>query len=170
MSLLALRANRFDEAMDHLNGITGNAAGHLSVSLLRSDILAARGKQKESIAILEELDAVNPGRYAVVERRLEHLQSARNFREAQDIVNRYLRDVDSPDPRAWRELAEIRQQIGDSAGSHEALAHYFDELDELERARGQLELALRHVPTASQDELRLRASLKSIKRRLGVRG
>ena len=68
-----------------------------------------------------------------------------------------------PNPLAWRQLASIQQQLDDEAGSHESLARYFEALDELERAQGQLELALREVPAGSQDEIRLTASLRNLK-------
>lgn len=166
LALLALRGNKLDQANNHLNAMQPEVQRHLAVRLLRSDVLAAQGKDKASVALLEELDALHPGRYSVVERRLDRLQTTRRTNAAEDVVNRYLRDVDSPNPLAWRNLAAIRQRMGDTGGSHEALAHYFDALDELERAQGQLELALRHVPAASQDELRLRASLKALKDRI----
>ncbi len=169
LSLLALRAGDFGEAARHLDDIPASVSRHLSVALLRSDILAARGDRDAAIELLEDLDAVYPTRFSIIERRLEHLQNARQIDKAEDIANRYLRDAEKPDPRTWRTLASLRQQVGDSAGSHEALAHYFERLNELERARGQLELALRHVPTASQDELRLRASLKAVKDRIARR-
>ena len=68
-------------------------------------------------------------------------------------------------PLAWRELASIQQRLGDAAASHESLAHYFAGVNELQRARSQFELALQMVPTASQDELRLQASIKALGKR-----
>lgn len=166
LALLALRGNRLEDASRQLNAMDRRDKQHLAVSLLRSDVLAAKGDRDAAVAMLEELNVLHPGRYSIVERRIAHLQTAHRMAAAENVVNRYLRDVDSPNPLAWRELADIRQRMGDNAGSHEALANYFESLDDLTRAQGQLELALRYVPTASLDELRLRASLKAMKDRI----
>lgn len=169
LALLALRADRPAQAMEHLDALEAPASDHLYVALLRSDILARSGQHAEAVDLLEQLDVIYPTRYSIVGRRIEQLQAMRQINAAQDVANRYLRDAESPDPLAWRELAALRQRTGDTAGSHEALAEYFEQLNELERARGQLQLALRHVSTASQDELRLRASLRALNQRIAGR-
>ena len=106
-----------------------------------------------------------PYRFSIVEKRLDALIAKRQLPKALNIVNRYIRSHETPSPLAWRQLANIQQLIGDSAGSHESLARYFEELDELQRAKGQLELALQAVPGGSQDEIRLSASLRNLNER-----
>lgn len=169
LALLALRSDRPQEAQKHLQNIDKNTAKHLKVALLRSDVLARLGQDDAALRLLDQLDVIYPTRYSIVERRIALLQASRQINAATDVANRYLRDAETPEPLAWRELAALRQRTGDTSGSHEALAAYFESLDELERARGQLELALRHVSTASQDELRLRASLRALNQRISGR-
>ena len=163
LALLELNANRLDEARAHLDGIDALAPAHPMVELLRADLLEAAGEEREARARLAALADLYPERYSIVEKRVGQLMRARQPERARGVVQRYLRDVDSPEPLAWRQLAGIEQRLGDVAGSHESLAHYFQELDELQRAESQLELALRHVPAASQDELRLQASLRALR-------
>lgn len=148
---------------DALRGLAGENPG---VDLLETELMEAEGERDGALRRLAELDALYPGRYSIVERRLEDLTDARRLGDAVAVANRYLRDVQHPDPRAWRALAGLREQLGDPAGSHEALARWFEELNEDSRAEGQLELALAQVAVASQDELRLRASLAAVRGRL----
>lgn len=163
LALLALRGSRVDEALEHLERLDALAPAHPTVELLRAEVLEASGAQRDSRERLAALEELYPERYSIVEKHAEQLVRARRPAEARDVVQRYLRRVAVPDPLAWRQLAGIRQQLGDTAGSHEALARYFEGYDDLQRAESQLELALRQVPPASQDELRLQAGLKALR-------
>lgn len=169
LALLALRGNRLAQAAEHLEQLEESAPAHPMVALLQADLLEARGMESEAGKRLEALADLYPERFSIVEKRVEQLARAGRNENALDVILRYLRSIDRPDPLAWRQLASIRQQLGDSSGSHEALAHYFDALGELARAEGQYELALRGVPAASQDELRLQASLKAIREKAARR-
>lgn len=142
------------------------APGHPWTAFAEAELLEVEGEVDAALERAAELDALYPGRYSIVERRLEWLVDTRRLEEAEAVANRYLRDVDSPNPLAWRTLADVRQRTGDPVGSHEALARHFEALDEDELAAGQLELALAQVPVGSQDELRLRAALAAVSSRL----
>jgi len=163
LALLALRANRLDEALVELERLDELAPAHPTVELLRTDALEAKGEVRDSRERLAALSELYPEHYSIVEKRVEQLTRARRVEEALDVVQRYVRSAEAPDPLAWRQLAGIRQRLGDEVGSHESLARYFAALDELQRAEDQLELALRQVPPASQDELRLQAELKALR-------
>jgi len=169
LALLALRGNRLEEAATHLEQLAKEAPAHPMVALLQADLLEAEGRESESRRQLEDLNKLYPERFSIAEKRIEQLSRAGRVDNALDVSLSYLRGVERPDPLAWRQLASIRQQLGDSAGSHEALAHYFEAFDELERAESQFELALRNAPAASQDELRLQASLKAIREKAARR-
>jgi len=166
LALLALGSNRLDTARQHLDALNDMHEEHPSVALLDVQWLAQSGARSAALERLAELDALYPGRYSIVEQRSELLIEARRLAESRDVLLRYLRDAAPIDPDAWRALANVRQRLGDSAGSHEALARWFEALDELERAESQLQLALRHVPIGSQDELRLQASLNGMRTRI----
>lgn len=163
LALLALRGNRVELAFKYLERLDKLAPAHPMVALLRADVLEAKGDERDSRLRLEALSDLYPDRYSIVEKRIEQLSQAGLLVDALAVAQRYLRGVERPDPLAWRQLASVRQRLGDSAGSHEALAHYFEALDEFQRAEGQFELALRQVAAASQDELRLEAGLRAVR-------
>ena len=140
------------------------APAHPMVELLSSDIYA-QDKSRDNNQRLAGLSDLYPERYSIVEKRLEQLTRAKRLGEAMRVANHYLRNIDKPNPLAWRQLAAIQELLDDQAGSHESLARYFEAIDELQRATGQLELALREVPADSQDKLRLEANLKGLRNR-----
>ena len=161
LALMSARNNRISEARDYFESLDATVAADPFVELLRADISPA-SDAKDIDTRLAALSELYPNLYSIVEKRLDGLISRRQLTEASSVAMRYLRVDTSPNPLAWRQLASIQQQLGNDASSHESLARYFEALDELERARGQLELALQTVATGSQDEIRLSASLKNL--------
>ena len=160
LALVSQRNNRMSEAKTYFEALDTLTVANPMVELLRADIQGTDENTADRLAALSEL---YPERYSIVEKRLEALVQRRQLPYAADVATRYVRSNQQPNPLAWRQLASIQQQLDDEAGSHESLARYFEALDELERAQGQLELALREVPTGSQDEIRLTASLRNLK-------
>ncbi len=166
LAMIALLDGDREAAREAIDSLKELAGAHPNVALLETELMQVEGRPEEALDRLAELDALYPGRWSIVERRVEGLVDARRLPAATMALNRYLRDVERPDPAAWRALAGIREQTGDTAGSHEALARHFEALNEDLRAADQLELALAQVPVASQDELRLRASLEAVRDRM----
>jgi predicted Zn-dependent protease len=164
LALMHQRANRLSEAKQYLAQLDTLISAHPMVELLRADIAGTSNGGGDD-AVLSALSELYPDRYSIVEKRLDQLVRDRRLGEARKVANDYLRGTANPDPLAWRQLASIQERLDDQAGSHESLARYFEALDELERASSQLELALRQVPPASQDQLRLEASLKDLRAR-----
>ncbi len=162
LALINQRANKLDDAKAYLQELDTLIKAHPMVELLRADI-ATMDNQRSDDTVLAALSDLYPERYSIVEKRLEQLIQDRRLGLAMQVANEYLRSNSHPDPLAWRQLASIQERLDDQAGSHESLARYFQALDELERAMGQLELALQQVAPESQDELRLEASLKELR-------
>ncbi|WP_157736300.1 M48 family metalloprotease [Granulosicoccus antarcticus] len=162
LALIHQRANRPDDAKRYLKELDTLISANPMVELLRADI-AGLNNQRSDDAVLSALSELYPERYSIVEKRLDQLTQDRRLGQAKQVATHYLRNTSNPDPLAWRQLASIQEQLDDQAGSHESLARYFEALDELGRATSQLELALRQVPAASQDKLRLEASLKELR-------
>lgn len=162
---LALKSrldNDNSEAARYLETLDSLVSTSPTVELLRADVENA----SDHVAIDKRLAALSdlyPDRYSIVEKRLDTLIRSRQLTDALKVATRYTRSTLNPNPLAWRQLAGIQQQLDDNAGSHESLARYFEALDELSRAQGQIELALREVAEGSQDEIRLSASLKELK-------
>ncbi len=162
LAMISGRDNRIAEARRYLKTLDTMVTANPMVELLRADI--SRQADSASVnATLAALADLYPDRFSIVEKRLDKLVQDRQLPEALRVATRYVRTNARPNPLAWRQLASIQQQLNDSAGSHESLARYFEALDELGRAQGQLQLALREVTAGSQDEIRLTASLKSLK-------
>ena len=162
LALIHQRANRPDEARRYLKELDSLISANPMVELLRADIVGL-DNQRSDDALLSALSELYPDRYSIVEKRLDQLTQDRRLGLAMQVANNYLRNTSRPDPLAWRQLASIQERLDDQAGSHESLARYFEALDELDRATSQLELALRQAPPASQDKLRLEASLKDLR-------
>jgi len=162
LSLIMLRDNRLDQSkryIEELKKLTGN---HFITQLLEADLLLAQNKLLQASNKLQSIIELHPDRYSAVEKQITLLARKRKLSDAKNLAKQYLRSAEQPNPRAWRELASIQEQLGEQAASHESLAQYFIGLNELNRAQSQLKLALRYVETASQDELRLQASLKNL--------
>ena len=162
LALMSQRANRAEDAKRYLAALDQLASTHPMVELLRADINGL-GNKKSDDALLDELIDLYPDRYSIVEKRLDQLVRDRRLTEAANVVRRYIRDSKIPNPLAWRQLANIQQRLQDKASSHESLAKYFEAIDELSRAASQLELALLEVSPASQDKVRLDASLRDLR-------
>ncbi len=162
LALIHQRANRPDEAKRYLKDLDTKVSANPMVELLRADIVGLDNQHSDD-ALLSALSELYPDRYSIVEKRLDQLVQDRRLGLAMQVANHYLRSTSHPDPLAWRQLASIQERLDDQAGSHESLARYFEALDELDRATSQLELALRQTPPASQDKLRLEASLKDLR-------
>jgi len=162
LALINQRANLADQAKRYLSELDELVSTHPMVELLRADIASIRNDDTDD-QLLEALSDLYPERYSIVEKHLDQLIRDRKLIDASNVVKRYIRDSSRTNPLAWRQLAGIQEELGDKAGSHESLAKYFEELDELGRAAGQLELAIMQVSPSSQDKVRLDASLRNLR-------
>lgn len=161
LALINHRANRQEDAKHYLNELEKEAPVHPMFELLRADI-TDQGNDRSIDMRLAALSDLYPERYSIVEKRLDQLTRTRRLSDATRVANNYIRNSASPHPLAWRQLAAIQESLNDQAGSHESLALYFIGINELQRAKGQLELALREVSPDSQDKIRLEANLKGL--------
>lgn len=163
LTMLHLRSNRLNDAKEWMNNLLGIAKDHPSVLLLDAELKAESGDKNGSQRQLNNLHSIFPERFSILETLLDQVIDERQLGKARQLAKEYIRRSDKPNPRAYRTLAGVQQQLGETAASHESLAYYFAEYDEFERAASQLELALRHVSPGSQDELRLKASLNVVR-------
>ncbi len=162
IALLHAGANRFELAKEYLDKLDELEPGHPSAILLRADVLTLEQNLAGARKLLNELYATYPQRYSVVEKLVQLQIQQRQLSQAMRTSKRYIRSSNNPHPLAWRELASIEQQLGQTASSHESLAHYFIGLNERSRAHSQLQLALQHVEPESKDELRLKARMNTL--------
>jgi len=163
IALLHLEANRLDESLKYLDILRNIAPAHPMAELTRAQALEQSGDFDASLAVLESLYRNYPERYSVVENLVDLQSSKRRLTLAKQTVTTYLRRIRNPNPLAWRQLASLQQRLGEQATSHESLSRYFIGLNEPGRAMSQLKLALQHVTPGTNDELRLQASVNSLK-------
>lgn len=162
LALLAARNNNFDKADRYLAPAVKAHPDNTFIRLLEAQLLSERGETASSFALYKELMSVYPGRYPIIGQFIGQLVNQRKFTEAAGVIKTYQRNTATPNPLAWRELANIQEQLGQQSASHESLARYFVALDELGRAKQQLELSLRKIDRGSKDELRISAQLRYI--------
>lgn len=162
LALLADRTGQYRRSHELLEPLREKAPENLMVQLLAASARTELGRYQESEDILRQSMETHPSSYAAVSMLSELFSRQSHLRKAADLIRRYQRQIDDPEPASWRELANLQQKMSDDAGSHESLAQYFIALDETRRAIEQVELAVPMVPAGSQQELRLRALLKSL--------
>lgn len=163
IALLHIEANRLDEAVVYLDKLNEITPAHPLTELSRAKVLEQRGDLDASLALLEKLYQKFPERYSVIEKLVDLQARKRQLSTAMQTTKQYIRRNANPNPLAWRQLASVQQRLGEQAASHESLAQYFIGLNELGRALSQLQLALQYVKPESKDELRLRASQKTLR-------
>jgi len=163
IALLHLQANRLDKSIQYLDELKKIAPAHPMAELTRAAVLEKSGDSKTSRTVLEALNENYPERFSVVEKLVDFQTRKRQLASAKQTVTGYLRRIPNPNPLAWRQLASLQQTLGEQAASHESLSRYFIGLNEPGHAMSQLKLALQHVAPASNDELRLQASVKALK-------
>ncbi len=163
LALIHLEANRLDKAESYLDQLRDLAPSHPLAELSRAQVMENKGDLDGAVALLEKLYENYPERFSVVEKLVDLQTRKRRLSKAMEITKQYLRRNTDPNPLAWRQLASVQERLGQTAASHESLARYFTGLNELGRALNQLKLALQYVEPESKDELRLKASMNSIR-------
>lgn len=166
LAMLDLRGRQNAEATRRLDRLTQNHPGNLDIQLLLAEARHASGDENRAQQLLDQLISLFPDSYAIVELKGNQLVAQRKMQKAHGVVTEYIRSASNPNPRAWRQLANIHQKLGDEAASHEALSRFFLGLNELQRAKEQLDLALKTVGIGSQDELRLRAQQQLLTKKI----
>lgn len=163
IALLDLKANRIDDALVYLDKLSEiTKTPHPIAELTRAEVLEQKGELDNSLALLEQLYANYPERYSIVEKLVDLQARKRRLSEAMQTTKQYIRRSTDTNPLAWRQLANLQENLGQQAASHESLARYFIALNEPGRAGSQFKLALQYVEPDSKDELRLKASQKAL--------
>ena len=162
LTMLDLDKRRFDKALQKIEPLLEKYPDNLNLQLLASRAWFRAGQTTKSAERLELLTKVYPQNYSVVNMQIEHYIEARRPEQAHAVLRSYLRSNNTANSFAWRDLANIEQQRGNESASHEALARFFTELNELGRARAQLVLALRETNSGTTDALRLNARLREL--------
>ncbi len=169
LTMLDLQKRRYKNAVERIEPLLEEFPDNLNVQLLASRAWFASGQTDKSKSRLSLLASVFPQNYSVVNMQVTQFLEQEKPDQAQNVLRKYLKTSVKPDSFAYRDLANVEQQMGNESASHEALARYFTDLNELGRARAQLVLALRSVNSGTSDQLRLNARLRELDNELQQR-
>ena len=166
LAMIQTERRRFGEAIGRLDVLLENYPDNINIQLLAARAWFESGETERAIKRLQVLSSIFPDNYSVTNMLVAQYIDSNRLLEAQTILKRYLKSSQQANNFAWRDLANVEENLGDSSASHEALARYFTGLDELSRARQQLTLALSSVDRGTADELRLNARIRELDIRL----
>jgi len=168
LALLSVRSRQYQRAKDYLQPALARNGDNQYLRLLEATIENGLNNPQKASGIYRQLLDVYPASYAVMGAYTEHLVAQRELNEALSLLTQYQRSVTTPNYRAWRELANIQEKLGQRASSHESLASYFLEINELKRSEEQLMLALKTLRKGSNSELRVSSKLRDVRQRMGI--
>jgi len=166
LAMIQTERRRFGEAIKRLESLLESYPDNINIQLLAARAWFESGDPKRGIERLQLLTSIFPDNYSVTNMLVGQYIDSRRLEEAQSLLKRYLKSSPQANNFAWRDLANVEENLGDSSASHEALARYFTGLNELARARQQLTLALSVVDRGTPDELRLNARIRELDVRL----
>lgn len=162
----------------HLNAGEAEACKPLVRELLKlqgdstaAKLVAARVEREvRNFARAERLysDIIDfqPDHYAAIEQYLDMLQIQGRADRAARVIRSYLRNTRRPIPSVYRKYASVLKLKGKIVASHEAMADYYQSLDEDVEAVAQLEIALRSAKQDSNEESRIAARILETRQRL----
>jgi len=136
----------------------------LAAQLLVAELDADGGRETAALQRLDNLVALYPHYFPAIARRARLLTASDRDAEAQDSLQRYLREQRQPTANAWQLLAELRIDAGDTAAGAEALAEYYLRIDEAEEALTQLRRALQASHRDSPRHARIEARIDDLTR------
>jgi len=166
LAMIQTERRRFPEAHSRLDSLLESYPDNINIQLLAARSWFESGDTERAIKRLQLLSSIFPDNYSVTNMLVSQFIDIGRLREARTLLKRYLKSSQRANNFAWRDLANVEENLGDSGASHEALARYFTGLNELSRARQQLGLALSAVTRGSADELRLNARMRELDARL----
>ena len=136
----------------------------ISYVVTQAEILTQQNEPGQAIDFLQRHLAINPGNHALTMAHVDALIEARSYNAAAEIMERL--SMDRPnDVQLWYQLAETQGQAGNISKVHQARAEYFRLIADFQRARQQLQLALKIESdngAATAEEARLRQKIQEI--------
>lgn len=166
LAMIQTDRRRFAEAIGRLDSLLKSYPDNINIQLLAARAWFESGDTERGVKRLQLLASIFPDNYSVINMLAGQFFDSDQLIEARTLLKRYLKTSPQTNNFAWRDLANVEENLGDSSASHEALARYFTGLNELARARQQLGLALSAVTRGSADELRLNARMRELDNRL----
>lgn len=138
----------------------------ISYAVTQAEILTEQNEPGQAIIFLQRHLAINPGNHALTMAYVDALIAARSYTEASEIMERHSQ-TRPDDFQLWYKLAETQGQAGNISKVHQARAEYFRLIADYQRARQQLQSALRIESdngAAPAEEARLRQKIEEIEK------
>lgn len=138
----------------------------ISYAVTQAEILTEQNEPGQAITFLQRHLAINPGNHALTMAHVDALIAARSYTEASEIMERHSQ-LRPDDFQLWYKLAETQGQAGNISKVHQARAEYFRLIADYQRARQQLQSALRIESdngAAPAEEARLRQKIEEIEK------
>jgi len=135
--------NQFNEAIKLLEELLKKYPNNFYYNLLYVEILAKVDKHSTYLPVLEKLLKQYPNNYVVKQYQIDYLIAQNNWNEANKLLNNLLK-VRSFDPEVWQQSVQVRGNLGDLTGLHQAQAEYLILHGEYTAALQQLGLAKKY--------------------------
>lgn len=144
LGLALTRARQFDEADKVLHELARQSPDNLFYSLALIDLDISRGHLSKAEQKLEQALQKNPSSYPLKAARADLLNRQQRYQEAEQQLEQLLKSRPN-DPDLWYDLAEVRGQVNNIIGLHQARAEFFARVGDYEQAAEQLGHAKRRA-------------------------
>ena len=144
LGLALTRARQFDEADKVLSELANQSPNNLFYSLALVDLDISRGRLSQAEKKLEQALQNNPSSYPLKAARADLLSRQQLYQQAEQQLEQLLKSRPN-DPDLWYDLAEVRGQVNNIIGLHQARAEFFARVGDYQQAIEQLAHAKRRA-------------------------
>jgi len=134
--------NQFEQSFKLIKTLRTKHSNNFYYDLLFIEILAKEGKH-DYAQVLEQLIKQYPNSYIVKQYQINYLIAQSNWQDANKLINTLLK-TRSFDPQTWGQSVQVRGNLGDLTGLHQAQAEYLILHGEYSAALVQLGLAKKY--------------------------
>lgn len=144
LGLALIRARQFDEARQTLDTLAAAAPDNLFYTLALIDLDISRQQLDKAGQKLEQALQSHPSSYPLRAARADLLSRQQRHSEAEQQLEQLLKERPN-DPDLWYDLAEVRGQVNNIIGLHQARAEFFARVGDYGQAIEQLGHAKRRA-------------------------
>ena len=161
-ALSALALEKTDAANNHINYLQKAYPNNLYIRLLKAEITFSLISRQKGEILFDDLLKLYPNFSPAVWRYASVLSDAKKNKDAYKILTRHIRTTEQTLPDFFQFQAKLAQKAGYKIESLEALASYHLSLNQPNKAKKQLEIALKMVKKNSTNFERIDARLRII--------
>ncbi|MBB3103726.1 M48 family metalloprotease [Azomonas macrocytogenes] len=161
LAIAQIKNGQFDEARKNLSPLLAKAPNDMTYNLAQMELDIATNRLPQADERMKRLYQLYPSNYPVQQMHIELLLKRRDTEAATRILERVVSQRNK-DPNIWYQVAEVRGQVGNLVGVHQARAEYFALTGQYDQAFQQLDYAKRRSSNF-QEASRIDARLKELK-------